>query len=381
MNKEYYFNKLSALRLNRSSGHPSPHKVCLLLAVLDLVKEGSSNEFPLNDDLNRRFREYFEKFRQGKDSGDISKPFYHLMTEGFWNFNLRATERFLRLQESKRTPSQKQIKDLINFAYLDKELFQLLKSDEDRAVLRERIMENLEDLSEPFKRWLVQLGKSEATAHKYASAVSGSLSNWAADGEICEQNLISIQSYSRIHRVADSLGKYDVFIERNKKGNNMYSCAINAYKDFLADLGQVGITEDIKHIIEDTTLNETEKAQLVSTRVGQGRFRQKLFKYWGGCAVTGYRTPQFLVASHIKPWRSSDNRERLSTYNGLLLLPNIDKAFDLGFITFEDTGCIAFSDFIESPEQLGITTNMKVNLQKEHRDFLAFHRENVFKVG
>ena len=380
MNKEHYYNRLSALRLNRSGGHPSPHKVCLLLSVFDLVKEGAENKIFLSDDLIRRFKHYFAKFKQGQDTGDIAKPFFHLVSERFWNFELNEPEKFARVLESKRTPNQKQIKELIKYAYLDKDLYDLLKSDTERAILREKVMDNLEDLSVPFERWLIQLGKSNTTAKKYASAVSGSLSNWAASGGICEQNLISIQSYSRIHLVAEALGRYDVFVERNRKGNNMYSCAINAYKDFLADIGQVGITEDIQEIIKDTALNETEKAQLVSTRIGQGRFRQNLFKYWGGCAVTGYKTPQFLVASHIKPWRDSDNQERLSTYNGLLLLPNIDKAFDLGFITFKETGTINFSDFIESPEQLGITSSMRINLQKEHQDFLAYHREVVFKT-
>jgi hypothetical protein len=35
---------------------------------------------------------------------------------------------------------------------------------------------------------------------------------------------------------------------------------------------------------------------------------------------------EFLVASHIKPWRSCDNSERLSGVNGLLLSPHVDKA-------------------------------------------------------
>ena len=55
-----------------------------------------------------------------------------------------------------------------------------------------------------------------------------------------------------------------------------------------------------------------------------------------------------LVASHIKPWRDADNIERLDQYNGFLLLPNLDKVFDLGFITFRATGEIIVSKQIES---------------------------------
>ena len=258
-------------------------------------------------------------------------------------------------------------------------MYQLLQNEQDRALLREQVLDNLEDLSEPFNRWLIQLGKSQATADKYTKAISGSLSKWASEGDICEQNLISIQSYSRIHQVADKLANYRIFQERNDKGNNMYSCALNAYKDFLGDFGQVEVSQDIQTIIEDKTLSETQKSQLVNTRIGQGQFRQKLFKYWQGCALTGYKAPQFLVASHIKPWRDSDNHERLSKYNGLLLLPNLDKAFDLGYITFTEQGRVRLSEFIESSDLLGLKDTMCINLVKEHQDFMAYHREKVFK--
>lgn len=60
-----------------------------------------------------------------------------------------------------------------------------------------------------------------------------------------------------------------------------------------------------------------------------------------------------LVASHIKPWRDSNNQERLDKFNGLLLLANLDKAFDLGFILFTDTGLVMISSQLEEPQFLG----------------------------
>ena len=49
----YYQDKLSSLNVDRSSGHPKPHKVCLLFAIMDLIKNGQvvKNEFVINDDL------------------------------------------------------------------------------------------------------------------------------------------------------------------------------------------------------------------------------------------------------------------------------------------------------------------------------------------
>ena len=86
-----------------------------------------------------------------------------------------------------------------------------------------------------------------------------------------------------------------------------------------------------------STLSETEREALIKARVGQGAFRSSLIARWKGCAVTGCTATEMLVASHIKPWsRCESPSERLGASNGLLLTPNLDKAFDRGFISFDD---------------------------------------------
>jgi putative restriction endonuclease len=56
-------------------------------------------------------------------------------------------------------------------------------------------------------------------------------------------------------------------------------------------------------------------------RLGQGLFRHRVAELEPACRVTGLARQEFLVASHIKLWRSCDNSERLSGSNGLLLSP------------------------------------------------------------
>jgi HNH endonuclease len=82
----------------------------------------------------------------------------------------------------------------------------------------------------------------------------------------------------------------------------------------------------------------------------------------GQCALAGYMATNFLVALHIKPWRAVNDLERLDTFNGILLAPNLDKAFDLGYISFNEHGGIKLSEFIETPEKLGIEHDMKIEL-------------------
>ena len=129
-------------------------------------------------------------------------------------------------------------------------------------------------------------------------------------------------------------------------------------------------------------VSETEREAIVQSRIGQGRFRDNLSRYWKKrCAVTACQTLDILRASHIKPWRISSNEERLDVYNGLLLVPNLDAAFDKGLISFADDGAIMISDRLTADEQkkLGIHHEMRITtIEKQHCQYLNYHREHVF---
>lgn len=131
-------------------------------------------------------------------------------------------------------------------------------------------------------------------------------------------------------------------------------------------------------------LPETERQSLVLSRVGQGEFRAQLVSYWNGCAVTGADCIPLLKAAHIKPWRESNNKERLDVFNGLLLSPNIDAAFDTGYITFDSQGKIVLSKVIAGAPafQLHINAKLRINqklLRPEHEVYLKHHRLEVFR--
>ena len=135
----------------------------------------------------------------------------------------------------------------------------------------------------------------------------------------------------------------------------------------------------IKKINSFGELKETEKEALIKIRIGQSKFRQNLIDYWKGCSVTQYKDEKLLIASHIKPWKDSENYEKLDTYNGFLLTPNLDKLFDRGYISFDDEGCILFSNLLNDKEDLFLNENMQVKIENEHRKYLEFHRDNIFK--
>ncbi len=126
-----------------------------------------------------------------------------------------------------------------------------------------------------------------------------------------------------------------------------------------------------------TTADRTQKV-----RVGQQKFREGVIKLWGGrCAVTGVSDQRLLIASHIKSWRLSNDKERLDPYNGLLLEAGLDRLFDEGLITFEVNGRIYISRQVSESdrEALGLSTDLHLNaVQEKTKAYLAFHRVNTF---
>lgn len=128
----------------------------------------------------------------------------------------------------------------------------------------------------------------------------------------------------------------------------------------------------------------TEAERLVVQRVGQEIFRDRLLDYWEGrCAVTGLAVVELLRASHIKPWADCEtDAERLDVFNGFLLAPQLDAAFDRGLITVADGGAIVVSGDL-NPEArlvLGLDHPLTIrSLTSAHCRFLVWHRERVFR--
>ena len=230
-----------------------------------------------------------------------------------------------------------------------------------------------------FETWLLHIGKSPRSATSYAGAISGVMSTWAKEAGLVSDSLLAITSPKQLSIIAKGLAAVDIFINRNSKGNGMYSAALKAYGEYLSDSSGEDIHEDIELILASPDVDKTEKSTLINARVGQGQFRKKVIDYWNGCAVTGFSDTRLLVASHIKPWRESSNRDRLDAFNGLLLLPNLDKAFDLGFISFKEQGDILISSEIEEFGQLGLKRSMNISLGDSHQEYMAYHRDIVFK--
>ena len=152
----------------------------------------------------------------------------------------------------------------------------------------------------------------------------------------------------------------------------------------ITDLSELSFNEEEQKLIQDQSIEETMKSTLIMARRGQGAFRERVRFFEGSCRVTGVDKPELLIASHIKPWATSDNEERLNGHNGLFLSPHVDKLFDSGFISFENTGEILVSPSLDKSvlDRWSIDPQSKVKtFGGEQAYFLETHRRAVFKAS
>jgi len=125
----------------------------------------------------------------------------------------------------------------------------------------------------------------------------------------------------------------------------------------------------------------TETERLTVQRIGQDIFRASLMDYWQGrCPLTGIDDAALLRASHIIPWKLCEtDAERLNVHNGLLLSALWDAAFDKGLVSFDNDGGALFSSALSEAARAELRWQRPIPLGQEHRERLAWHRENLFQ--
>ena len=122
----------------------------------------------------------------------------------------------------------------------------------------------------------------------------------------------------------------------------------------------------------------TDAAALVLQRRAQAAFRAALLSFWQGrCPMTGVTNPSLLVASHIKPWRDSNDRERVDLFNGLLLATPVDAVFDRLLITFDASGTILVAVRLTEVERSAFAIAAlpaRLLLHQRHLHYMDHHR-------
>ena len=150
--------------------------------------------------------------------------------------------------------------------------------------------------------------------------------------------------------------------------------------------------KSIEEIVEfdlDNLPQGKERETLIKVRVNQSFFRSTILSsYNQKCCITGLSIPDFLVASHIVPWKK-DEMNRLNPHNGLCLNSIHDKAFDRGFITVTPDFRIKISDYFKDYSKENAVLDLFIKYENQSiilpdrflpsKDFLDWHYTNLFK--
>ena len=237
------------------------------------------------------------------------------------------------------------------------------------------------DTKQQFYEWMLAEGTlAEKSCKSYCGAIV-SISKWTTEEDVLSGSIYDVIDLPEYLEVKDLASGTSEFAVRNIRGRKMFSCALDWYERFLKD--NCASVEDAQG--KEVVLTTSSMA-LRESRVGQGVFRAQLNDYWGNrCSVTGYLDAEYesvLIASHIKPWAESLNKERIDLFNGLLLTPNLDKLFDKGYVSFAGDGSIMIAGSLQSPNILGVYADMSINknkLNEQHQAYLNYHRTELFK--
>ena len=149
-----YIEAFTHLHTEKVKGHKAPHKAILLLSIIDLI-ECEFIRYPqieLTDELVNKFNSIWRRYLGESSifSPDISKPYFHMQHEPFWELvekydidTMLVAENepwSKNKQEKKNLPSGrysvKSMRNAFEFAKIDDTLFKLLQNADARAMLR-----------------------------------------------------------------------------------------------------------------------------------------------------------------------------------------------------------------------------------------------------
>jgi putative restriction endonuclease len=127
---------------------------------------------------------------------------------------------------------------------------------------------------------------------------------------------------------------------------------------------------------------DTSVKTLIQARRGHGIYKKNLLQIETRCRITGVTEVQHLVASHIKPWKDSNNQEKVDGNNGLLLSPHIDRLFDKGHISFEDNGDLIIGKTVSTETQRAwsILAGNYGDFNKLQKYYLDYHRHEIYAI-
>lgn len=173
------------------------------------------------------------------------------------------------------------------------------------------------------------------------------------------------------------------FIERKYNQIGYLNNILNKLDEIIFVKDELYFTEDAKRIFGEDLAAESRARNPYLHLLYKTQLFQESEEQFNDKRICFFEKLDYpvLIASHIKPFIESDEKEAYDPNNGLLLSRTIDSLFDLKYISFTDEGKIIFSKRIsEDVKNFWKSQELdKKILNEERKKYLSYHRELLNK--
>jgi predicted restriction endonuclease len=140
--------KIKKIKLGRKDGNLKPHKLIMLLAVIDMAEAGflTENKIYYTEPLLGFFNKNFRKYSSQKDWCQPAPPFFHLRSSGFWFHKPIAGREAVYNSLNSSGGGSKRIIENIEYSYLDENTFIILSNKNARLEIKQLIITIIEEI-------------------------------------------------------------------------------------------------------------------------------------------------------------------------------------------------------------------------------------------
>lgn len=139
---QLFINEIKRMQRAKSQNREKPHKLVLLLAVINLFERGviRENRIYFNEELVQEFNNIFRYIARKDDWCQPGPPFFHLRTSGFWNHKIFEGREDIYATIKTSGGGYLKIIENIDYAYLSEYAFKVMISPELRNALKDVVI-------------------------------------------------------------------------------------------------------------------------------------------------------------------------------------------------------------------------------------------------
>lgn len=138
--------EIAAMKRGSQNGKEKPHKLLMLLAVLDLSEDGLLHDNCIKFDtaLIERFQKRFSQNADSSDWYQPGPPFFHLRSSSFWHHKVKQGREQEYANLTTSGGGTKRIHDNIEYSILSPDVYALVSNPMTRRDLRDFIVSLLD---------------------------------------------------------------------------------------------------------------------------------------------------------------------------------------------------------------------------------------------